>query len=311
MQTESGMKFINSCDKKFHFDNSFFSAPRLYEDVSLYQIGDLSCNGGYEIPHHEQFCYEISYIESGKGIYYTNNKSYAVKEGDIYLCVPEDQHGGIADQIEPFRYFYLGFSFCRKLQDEKDPFLHIKKIFDQVKNPVMQDKVGLKFHFINMLKEMLNIKDNSYIMIRSYLNQIIMLTYRSFYEGWDNEYMPEKIGDNLSDAIVYQVISYIDSNICNIQQISQISEKLGYSYSYISHMFTKAMGISIQQYYNKKRFEKAVEWLQNGNMSITDIALQLKYQSIHSFSKAFRKAAGISPSQYQELYDKKRSVINK
>lgn len=311
MQSENAIKFKKGCDKKFHFDNDFFNDPKLYEDVSLYQIGDLSCNGGYEIPDHEQFCYEISYIVSGKGVYYTNNKSYPVEEGCIYLCLPGDHHGGVADSIDPFRYFYLGFSFCRTPQDDKDPFVHIKKMFDQVKNPVMQDKLGIRSYFVNTLNEMLNIKDNSYIMIRSYLNQIIMLTYRNFFEGWDNAYMPEKLADSSADAIVYQVISFIDNNLCNIQEFSRFSEKLGYSYSYISHLFSKETGLSIQQYYNKKRFEKAVEWLKSGNMSITDIASQLRYQSIHSFSKAFRKSAGIPPSQYQELYNKKHSVINK
>lgn len=311
MQIESAIRFKNGYDKKFHFDNDFFNDPKLYEDVSLYQIGDLSCNGGYEIPGHEQFCYEISYIVSGKGIYYTNNKPYPVKEGCVYLSLPGDQHGGVADTIDPFRYFYLGFSFCRTPQDEKDSFMHVKKMFDQVKNPATYDKLGIKSHFVNILNEMLNIKDNSSVMIRSYLNQIIILTYRNFFEGWDDVYMPEKMTDNFPNAIVYQVISFIDNNLCEIQDFSHFSEKLGYSYSYISHLFTKETGLSIQQYYNKKRFEKAVEWLKNGNISVTDVASQLKYQSIHSFSKAFRKYAGISPSQYQELYSKKRSVISK
>ena len=44
--------------------------------------------------------------------------------------------------------------------------------------------------------------------------------------------------------------------------------------------------------------------LKNNDLSITEIAEMLQYQSINSFSKAFRKNIGISPSEYQVLYSK-------
>ena len=74
MKTENEDEKVNT-RKKFHFDNVYFESPRLYEDILLYQIGDLSCESGYAIGEHEQYCYEISYIVSGKGLFYTNGHS--------------------------------------------------------------------------------------------------------------------------------------------------------------------------------------------------------------------------------------------
>lgn len=296
-----------SSQKKFHFDNSFFNEPRMYDYVSLCQIGDLSCYGGYEIPKHEQFCYEISYIVSGKGMYYTNNVAYPVKEGDIYLNLPGESHYGIADRNDPFRYFYLGFDFC-KTEDMDNSFVHINKMFNQKKMPLVQDKLDVKYYFTNIFNELVNIKDNSHIMIKSYLHQIIILVYRNFFEAWENEYAPEKFVDK-TKQVIYQVIHYIDHNLHAVEELSQFSEKLGYSYSYISHLFSKETGLTIQEYYNKKRFEKAVELLKDGKHSITEIAASLKYQSIHSFSRAFRRTTGIAPSQYQELFHNKAKDV--
>lgn len=286
---------------KFHFDNIYKDNPRLYESIILYQIGDLSCEGGYQIGSHTQHCYEISYIVSGCGIYYTDGKSYPVKAGDIFINLPGQQHDGKADTIDPFRYFYIGFNFDNS-HEEQDAFQHMKKMFDQIEKQVVPDMFGIQNAFVSIFNELINLKEFSPLMIKTYIHQIIILAYRNFYDTWKKEYIPPK-GMDETKKIVYDIVNYIDTNLCNITELKQIANELGYSYSHLSHIFTREIGLTIKDYYNRKRFEKAVEWLKNSDMSITGIAQKLQYQSIHSFSKAFRKNFGISPTEYLSLYE--------
>lgn len=285
---------------KFHFDNIFFENPQLFESIILYQIGDLGCEGGYEIGVHKQRCYEISYIVSGKGVYSSDNREYPVKKGDVYLNLPGEIHNGKADAIDPFRYFCIGFNFA-DVQNDQDSFSHIKKMFDQIKTPVRQDKYDIQSLFINIFRELINLNNYSNVMLSTYLHQIVILTYRCFFENWDKEYSQHN--DN-SKQILYEIINRIDTNLCKIKDLSEIADMLGYSYSHLSRLFTNETGLSIQEYYNKKRFDKAVEWLKMSDMSITSIAENLQYQSIHSFSRAFRKNFGICPTEFQELCKK-------
>ena len=285
--------------KKFHFDNVYVENPRLYEDIILYQIGDLSCESGYTIGEHEQYCYEISYVVSGKGCFLTDGRSYPVKKGDIFLNKPGEYHNGIADKVDPFRYFYLGYVF----QEQKDghgSLAHIRKMFDQVKNPVLPDKFTIDIPFINIFSEIINVGGYTDLMIKTYLHQIVVLAFRNFFEGWEKEYSPQD-NDQKTKQIVYEVVNYIDTHLYNLADLSKIAVELGYSYSYLSRIFSLETGLRIQDYYQKKRFEKAVELLKNADYSITRIAEDLQYQSIHSFSKAFRKYFGISPTVYQNL----------
>lgn len=285
--------------KKFHFDNIYMESHRLYEDIILYQIGDLSCESGYTIGDHEQYCYEISYIVSGKGCFYTNDRSYQVKKGDIYLNMPGEYHNGIADKIDPFRYFYLGYIF-KEQKDGQSSLTHIHKMFDQVKNPVLPDKFNIQVPFLNIFSEIINVSSYTDLMIKTYLHQIVVLAFRNFFESWEKEYIPQG-DDQKSKKMVYKVVNYIDTHIYYITDLFKIAVELGYSYSYLSRVFSLETGLSIQDYYQKKRFEKAVELLKNSDFSITRIAEDLQYQSIHSFSKAFRKNFGISPTVYQDL----------
>lgn len=286
--------------KKFHFDNEYMDAPRLYESIILYQIGDLSCEGGYVIGEHVQCCYEISYIVSGSGHYYTNGNRYPVRKGDVYLSLPGERHDGVADAIDPFRYFYVGFNFDASRNDQ-ELFTHIRKMFDQVKKPVVPDRTDIHVPFVNIFNELINFKDYASLMIKTYLYQIIILAYRNFYDSWEKEYAPQGNADE-TKRIVYEIVNYIDVNLCGITELTQIASELGYSYYYLSHIFSREIGLTIKEYYNRKRFEKAAELLRASDLSVTRISEKLRYQTIHTFSKAFRNAFGISPSEYQALY---------
>lgn len=288
--------------KKFHFDNIYMENPKPYEHILLYQIGDISCQNGFVIGEHDQCCYEISYIVSGKGYFYTNGIQYPVKKGDIFLNVPGELHNGMADYVDPFRYFYVGYTF-EDHHDTPDLLTHARRMFDQVKNPVLHDKFNIQVPFLNIFSEIINIKNYTDLMIKTYLHQIVVLAYRNFFESWEKEYSPQSDQHN-AKQVVYEVINHIDTHLYDIADLSKLASDLSYNYSYLSRVFSMETGLSIQEYYQKKRFEKAAELLKNSDLSITRIAEDLQYQSIHSFSKAFRKNFGISPTAYQDLSKK-------
>ncbi|OAK67096.1 AraC family transcriptional regulator [Lederbergia galactosidilytica] len=286
-------------ETKFHFDHNYFIKPQSFESIILYQIGDLSCKGGYIITEHKQVCYEISYIVSGTGLFTVNNKDYPVKDGDIMLNVPKQIHSGKADEGDPFRFFYMGFDFPQGME-ENDPLFSIKKMFDKEQQAVVRDQLGTDFVFIQIFKELLGLDHYSTHMIGMYLRQIIITAFRNLQKRNSIDYAPQEKA-NKTEQIAYRVINYIDSNLLQIGDLTEITNHLHYNYSYLSRIVAKEVGMTIQEYYNRKRFDKAVEWLKSGEWNVTQIAEKLQYQSIHSFSKAFRKNFGFSPTEYQAL----------
>lgn len=291
----------SSSKKRIHFDNAYFSAPSIYENIVLYQIGDLACEGGYRVGEHQQECYEISYVVSGKGAFYTNGVKYTVKKGDIFFSRPGEVHDCVADKIDPFRYFYIGYLF--KPSENSQYTMELEnKMLEKVKHPVLQDKFHIDVPFINIFKEIIHTNSFMDIMIKTYLHQIIIIAYRNFFERWEREYKPDS--EQKGCELVYDVINYIDTHIKDITNLTDVAHVLGYSYSHLSHVFTQETGISIKEYYQKKRFEEAVDMLKDSNLNITQIAGELGYKSIHTFSRAFRQNFGMSPTAYQELYSK-------
>lgn len=288
--------FANFTKKKFHFENYYPEDAPVFGKVRLIQIGDLSCDSGYIVTEHPQVCFEITYIYSGKGMFAIDGEEYPVKAGDIFLSKLGSKHYGMADEKEPYRFFYLGLEIA-----EEGEMMDIIEKMNQISFPRCEDNFDMETCFVRLFNELIHLKNFSNMMISNYLEEIIISTYRSFYNNMFSIFKPNKFKNNIQ-KVVYEVINYIDTNILTLKELASIADDFDYSYNYLCHIFKQEMGTSIGDYYNKKRFDVAVSWLTTTDMSVTDIADKLNYQTIHAFSRAFKKRFGMSPSQYKAIH---------
>jgi AraC-like DNA-binding protein len=264
--------------------------------LSLIQIGDLSCDSEFELLPHEQPCFEISYIVTGKGSFATDGISTSLEAGDIYLGRPDDIHQGKADANDPYRYFYLGFDF----HDEEagdNSFLQVRQMMENSQALACRDRFHIHAPFVGALKELSNVTEFTGRMLQHYVEQIVLLTYRNFFTNWEAAYPRDGL-NNTSKKIVYSAITYIDENVLRISDSKEVADRFGYSLTHLSHLFAKETGYTIHNYLTMRKWQKAIELLQEGNYSITEVATIMNFASIHTFSRAFRKATGLTPSQY-------------
>ena len=94
---------------------------------------------------------------------------------------------------------------------------------------------------------------------------------------------------------------YLLLNLFRLNRLSDISEDLGYNYSYLSRIFKKTAGQSITEYFLSLKMERAKLLLREKDLSVTEIGETLNYSSVYSFSKAFKARFGISPTDYRKL----------
>ncbi len=281
---------------KFHYDNVYWQQAYSLGPISLYQIGDLYCNGGYEISEHRQRCYEISYIVSGKGVFITDGRETEVSENQLYLNRPGQVHRIVSGHIEPLRYLYMGFDFS-EAQEGDEGYAEIRRLFDSLTHFVATDTNNLYRIFCDAIGEVLSKRTMLTGMLKAYVSQIIIGAYRDFLYDKKTKYHPVAQVDS-EQQIVYAVLNYIESNSCTVNQLSELSACLGYSYSYLSQLFSKRMGCSIKSYFRKKLFEQAIDMLRE-EKTISEIASELGYSTVYSFSRAFANCYGEPPGSYR------------
>jgi signal transduction histidine kinase/DNA-binding LacI/PurR family transcriptional regulator/AraC-like DNA-binding protein len=100
-------------------------------------------------------------------------------------------------------------------------------------------------------------------------------------------------------AIVKQASAFIQQNYGRSFSLEELSETIGVSKSYLSRIFKMDMGISLWDYLNRFRNQKAKELLLLTDESITEIAAEVGYEDAGYFSRVFREISGCSPRAYR------------
>ena len=100
--------------------------------------------------------------------------------------------------------------------------------------------------------------------------------------------------------LVKQALAYIQQNYPRSFSLVELSETIGVSKSYLSRIFKMDMGISLWDYLNRFRIQKAKEILLLTDESISAIATEVGYEDISYFSRVFREIVGCSPRAYRQ-----------
>ncbi|MFD2614813.1 AraC family transcriptional regulator [Paenibacillus gansuensis] len=93
-------------------------------------------------------------------------------------------------------------------------------------------------------------------------------------------------------------VDLIESNLDNSLDIEQIAKTACSSPFHFQRMFHMVTGMTIAEYTRRRRLTLAAQELSmTGSVRVIDVALKYGYDSPESFSKAFRKLHGITPSE--------------
>ena len=100
---------------------------------------------------------------------------------------------------------------------------------------------------------------------------------------------------------VYTIKSYIARSYSDPGlSIKEISSYAHLSTSYICTLFKNETGMTLNQFITEYRMERARDLLDDPRNKIVEVAGTVGYNDSNYFSKTFRKAFGISPSEYRE-----------
>lgn len=99
-----------------------------------------------------------------------------------------------------------------------------------------------------------------------------------------------------------RIVEYLKQNYSRDIDLTSVAEDVGLSYSYVRQVFRNNSNLSITEYINSLRISKSCELLVTTNMNIKDIALQVGYNNLQSFSRFFKNQEGISPREYKVIY---------
>ncbi|NJM39191.1 MAG: helix-turn-helix transcriptional regulator [Akkermansiaceae bacterium] len=88
--------------------------------------------------------------------------------------------------------------------------------------------------------------------------------------------------------------------------LNALASEIGIAPHYLSRRVSNETGLTLLRHLRRMRIDRACEWLASGRYNVTETALEVGYQSMSHFSKAFREETGSKPPDW--LKNKKLGV---
>ena len=106
-------------------------------------------------------------------------------------------------------------------------------------------------------------------------------------------------GGDLRGTILERINAYVRSHLAQPVTIPSLARHMGYSESYMRAIFRRELGVSLGAYMRESRLSVAASMLaEQDRDSVEEIARACGFKSIFVFSRAFKKAMGVSPRAY-------------
>ena len=104
--------------------------------------------------------------------------------------------------------------------------------------------------------------------------------------------------------ITFEIKQYLMEHISESISLTDLSESLGVSVNTAMHVFRNNVGMGIIAYFNKLKIEKAMQLIDEGELSFRTISERLGFESPEYFSRVFKKQTGMTPTDYAKQQSK-------
>ncbi|MEG0167637.1 MAG: AraC family transcriptional regulator [Ruthenibacterium sp.] len=135
-------------------------------------------------------------------------------------------------------------------------------------------------------------------MIRNSIEQLLICFVRRDADDAARVRPTSLIHERSQQEFIERVSAYLEENIAKRLTLSDICRDNLVGRSYLQKIFREKTGGGAMEYFGTLKVEGAKRMIREGSHNFTEIASLLGYNSIHYFSRHFKKVTGMTPSEY-------------
>lgn len=251
---------------------------------------------------HKHIEYELAIIEDGTGIY-RSNRIYNINPNDLFYFKSNELHCAtniFSDTMTLLNIYIspLYFKTLTHIGEDSENFgvNFVSLTFPENKLNDFMDNASIECvrnHIYKIISEFENKKPNFIFMVKTHLNAILIELSRCC-SNKSTRYLYSR-----NTKLIFQTIDFIDNNYSGNLSLQSIAENVNLEKTYLSSLFKKVMGISVWDYVEMKRIEKALNLIRTTEENILNIALQSGFNNTANFNKVFKKHTGSMPKNFR------------
>lgn len=240
--------------------------------------------------HYHKDCYEFTFVLRGAISFTVGNTDYEISGNEVFVTKPNEVH---STNLHPLSageiiWFQIDIKEGRNILylDEEGT----KKLIDDLEN-IKEHKIKILdvplIHFIKKAFDLSLDQKNRY-RTASYLSL-------SLLELVEQRNRPKpRVGDDMMKSLTY-IREHIKEDI----SLDQLASTVNLSLSQFKQKFKKQIGIAPRHYINDQKIKEAKKMLMQ-NRSITEVAMELGFNTSSYFSIVFKRYCACSPREYMK-----------
>jgi AraC-like DNA-binding protein len=236
--------------------------------------------------------YMMTYVRSGSAKLRVGERVYVISPGTVIFIPPGLTHDQYKDSDEETEFLWWHFTF--KIQNVIDvlPFLRIPYIyplrdhrrFEAVFDELMRTQRSSG----RLLPTVLLQKAKSLELLYVLLDNAIGLADAARPDSPTSGFL----------SVLLRIATMPEAPLT----LADLARELHMNPTYVSNRFKDMFGQSPILLQREMKIAKAKAMLENGDRTVAEVGAAVGFQDAQSFTRLFKKYAGITPGQYRRLF---------
>ena len=263
---------------------------------------------------HPSLQYELHYFVSGEGSFKDRNSIYTIRPGNLHVTPPGAIHQVLATNVRrPMTYYAVlidvrddptgrgtasattasgtGAADVGCEAADGAPEAELLGLLDRLASSHGPFPVGTshRFFFADLLEKS---RSGDRPLVLAACHGLL-----SFLYGLDGGMSAARApSDNVH---VEKALAIMQNAIEGYLDLGSLCGRLGLSREHFVRLFSERMGMPPMRYYSRLKLEAARAMLSSTNLRIQEIAEKLGFENQFNFARAFKREAGMAPSEYR------------
>lgn len=249
--------------------------------------------------------WEMVYADKGTVICERDDERVLLGEGEVIFHKPNEYHTHLTPEDAGASIFIISF-VC------KSEAVHF---FENKKMTLGKELLKYIYMLIEESRITFDLRDTSHRTkrmpllanpalggtqaIKNLLELLLITIMRR--EAVSDEGPSFILKESFDEYITNQVIEYLSQHIHGTVRVEDICRHLNYTKSYLFRQFKAVTGQSIMTYFVSLKIKEAKRLLRESELSVTEIAGLLAFDTPNYFSKTFKRVSGYTPIQYKKM----------
>ncbi len=248
--------------------------------------------------------WELLYVDKGEVEVMSDTQGYKLKQGEMIFRTPNQFHNEWANGKVAPNLVVISFECkSKKMNFFENKIISIsdneKRLLAQI---IRESKAAFKSRLDDSSLKKLERHDNAYFgseqLIKLYMEQMLISLFRKGKGIEIESRLSSSVKERSDENMTKKIISYLTANVTGNIGFEDVCRYSCIGRTNLKITFKEKTGKSIMEYYRSLKIEEAKRMIREDLHNFTEISEIIGYSSVQYFSRHFKKATDMTPSQY-------------